>query len=93
VARRGERRRAKPTHGKRRSRLFVAFERAILGFGMTVVAFFIERRLIKAIRKGGVTAAPRTAAESGEELGGPSGDVREGELTTSPHQIDDQTQR
>jgi hypothetical protein len=71
----------------------VAFERAVLGFGMTVVAFFIERRLIKAIQKGGVTAAPRTAAEREEELGVPVGDVREGVLTTSPHQVDDQTER
>jgi hypothetical protein len=92
VARRGKRRGAGPTHRKRRGRWFVAFERVVLGFGMTMVAYLIERRLIKAIRKGGVKPAPRTAAESGEELAGGSADVREGELTTAPHQIGDQPQ-
>jgi hypothetical protein len=51
---------------------------------MGVVAFFIERRLIKAIKKGGVTAAPRTAAEPGEELGAAALENRQGEVTTSP---------
>ena len=50
---------------------------------MSVVAFFIERRLIKAIKKGGVTAAPRTAAEPGEELEG-GAEVPHGELSTGP---------
>jgi hypothetical protein len=49
---------------KRRGRLFVAFERLVLGAGMTVVAFFIERRLIKAIKKGSVEPAARTAGEA-----------------------------
>jgi hypothetical protein len=69
---------------KRRGRAFIAFERAVLGFGMSVVAFFIERRLIKAIKKGGVTAAARTAAEPGEELGATLPEHRQGEVTTSP---------
>jgi len=30
-------------------------ERAILGAGMTVVAFVVERRLLKALRQGGTT--------------------------------------
>jgi hypothetical protein len=51
---------------KRRSRAFIWFERAVLGFGMSVVAFFIERRLLKALKAGSVKPAPRTAA-SGEE--------------------------
>ena len=69
----------------RRSRLFRAFERAVLGFGMTVVAFFIERRLIKAIKMGHVEAAPRTAA-GGQESEGvlPS---TEGELSASARQV------
>jgi hypothetical protein len=75
----------KPWERKRRGRLFIAFERAVLGLGMSVVAFFIERRLIKAIKKGAVTAAPRTAAEPGEELGTAPVEPREGELTTVPH--------
>jgi hypothetical protein len=93
VTRRGKRRQGRSTHRKRRGRLFLAFERAVLGFGMSVVAYFIERRLIKAIKKGGVTAAPRTAAEREEELGVPLAQVREGELTTSPQQVGDQTHR
>jgi hypothetical protein len=66
----------------RRSRLFRAFERAVLGFGMGFVAFFIERRLIKAIKKGSVEAAPRTAAGGQED-----GATPEGELSTSAHQV------
>ena len=69
---------------KRRSRLFRAFERAVLGFGMTIVAFFIERRLIKAIKTGHVEAAPRTAAGGQEE---PVAIPAEGELSTAPHQV------
>jgi hypothetical protein len=93
MTRRTKGRQGRPAHRKRRGRLFVAFERSVLGFGMGVVAFFIERRLIKAIKKGGITAAPRTAAESGDEFGVPLSDVREGELTTSPHQVGDQAER
>ena len=48
---------------KRRGRAFRAFERFVLGAGMTVVAFFIERRLIVAIKKGSVDPAPRTGLE------------------------------
>jgi hypothetical protein len=53
-----------PTEPKRPSRLFVSFERAILGLGMGVVAFFIERRLLKAIKQGSVEPAMRTAGEA-----------------------------
>lgn len=66
----------------RRSRLFRGFERLVLGTAMTLVAFVIERRLLKAMKKGRVEPAPRTAAESDEH--------REGELTTAPHQVHDQ---
>jgi hypothetical protein len=69
---------------KRRGRMFIAFERVVLGAGMSVVAFFIERRLIKAIKKGGVTAAARTAAEPGEELEGGPAEIPQGELITGP---------
>jgi len=69
--------------------MFLAFERALLGAGMTVVAFFIERRLIKAIKKGGVSAAPRTAAERDEALDLPASGPQEGELTTSSHEVRD----
>ena len=36
----------------RRSRLYRSFERAILGVGMTLIAFVIERRLLKALKQG-----------------------------------------
>jgi hypothetical protein len=72
---------------RKRSRLFRAFERAVLGAGMTMVAFFIERRLIRALKKGSVEPAPRTAAEF--EPDGSSQDV----LTASPHQVGDQADR
>jgi hypothetical protein len=59
---------------------------------MTVVAFVIERRLLKAIKKGGIEPAPRTAAEAGEEIGSPlPAGPREGELAASPHQVQDQS--
>ncbi len=51
---------------KRRNRVFLWFERTVLGIGMTLVAFVIERRLIKAIKKGSVEPAPRTAADEDE---------------------------
>lgn len=89
MARARKQRRRRPTARKRRGRMFVAFERAVLGTGMTMVAFFVERRLIKAIKKGAVSAAPRTAAEREEEPGIPISEPREGELTTSTHQIGD----
>ena len=73
---------------KRRSRVFRAFERAVLGFGMTIVAFLIERRLIKAIKKVHVEAAPRTAA-GGQEAEGILPQA-EGELSTAPHQVGNQ---
>jgi hypothetical protein len=38
--------------------MFLLFERIVLGAGMSVVAFFIERRLIKAIKKGDVEGRP-----------------------------------
>ncbi|HEY6784401.1 MAG TPA: hypothetical protein VI159_05585 [Gemmatimonadales bacterium] len=34
------------------SRLYRWFERAILGAGMTLIAFVIERRLLKALKQG-----------------------------------------
>jgi hypothetical protein len=48
---------------RKRGRVFRAFERAVLGLGMSLVAFIIERRLIKAIKKGAVEPAPRVAVD------------------------------
>jgi len=77
--------------GKPRGRAFRAFERVVLGIGMTVVAFVIERRLLRALKKGSVEPAPRTAAEPGEEIGGPPpAGAREGELATASHQVHDE---
>jgi hypothetical protein len=84
--------RERPMRG--RSRAFRAFERLVLGMGMSVVVFVAERKLLKALRKGRVEPAPRTAAERGETLGeGPPREPREGELATAPHQVGDQPGR
>jgi hypothetical protein len=53
----------RPEHRRKRAnRVFVWFERGVLGVGMSIIVSFIERRLLKAIKKGGVEPAPRTAA-------------------------------
>ncbi len=48
----------------RRRRLLRVAERAILGAGMTLVAFVVERRLLKALRQGS-TARPHPIPEPG----------------------------
>jgi hypothetical protein len=48
---------------KKRGIVFRAVERVVLGLGMSVMAFIIERRLIKAIKKGAVEPAPRIAVD------------------------------
>ncbi|MDP9341606.1 MAG: hypothetical protein M3Q23_05775 [Actinomycetota bacterium] len=45
-----------------RRRVLRVVERAILGVGMTVAAFVVERRLLKALRQGG-TKRPRPIGE------------------------------
>ena len=77
---------ARPSR-KKRSRLFVAFERAALGVGMSVVAFFIERRLLKALKRGSVEPAPRTAGD------GEAPEPGQGLLSASPKQVGDQADR
>ncbi len=47
--------RRRPHRKPGRRRVLRAVERAILGAGMTVVAFVVERRLLKALRQGGTT--------------------------------------
>ena len=73
------------------NRVFVRVERWILSVGMAVMAFVIERRLLRALKQGGVTSAPRTAAGHGtleDEGEGPprSWEVtpRSGGLTAAP---------
>ncbi|HEX2088762.1 MAG TPA: hypothetical protein VHI54_02345 [Actinomycetota bacterium] len=75
-------RRSKAGGGIRGTRIYRAFERVVLSVGMGVVAFFIERRLVKAIRSGGVKRAPRTLAErEGFEQAGP-GRPHEGSVSS-----------
>ena len=61
------------------SRLFVFLERRILGLVMSLVAWVVERLLLRAMKRAPLPAAPRTAAESealGEDLGAaPAGAV------------------
>jgi len=52
-------------------------ERIILGAGMSLVAFFVERRLIKAIKSGSLSTKPAREPSAGEaaltaEPGGPA---------------------
>jgi hypothetical protein len=62
---------------------FVWFERTVLSAGMTVLALGVERLLVRAIKKGGVEPAPRTAAEQDETRGAPSGtEEREAHVST-----------
>jgi hypothetical protein len=56
------------------------FERFVLGVGITMVTFLIERRLLKAIKKGSVEPAPRTAAEGEEAPGHLVSEPSKGEL-------------
>jgi hypothetical protein len=73
---------------RRRGRIFRAFERMVLGIGLSMVAFVVEKRLLKAIKKGDVDAAPRTAAARGEQLGDiPPPPARHGELAPPSHQV------
>jgi hypothetical protein len=51
---------------------------------MSLIAIVIERRLLKALKGGGLKPAPRTAAERDEFLGeAPPEVAREGEVATS----------
>ncbi len=75
-------RRRKGGGGIRGTRIYRALERTVLSIGMGVVAFFIERRLLKAIRSGGVKRAPRTLAEREDYETGP-GEPHEGTVSSS----------
>ena len=75
-----------PTEPKRPSRLFVAFERAVLRLGMGVVAFFIERRLLKSIKQGSVEPAMRTARA-------PEADAPPSLLSAASNQVEYQAER
>ena len=68
--------------GIRGTRLYQGLERVLLSLGMRMVAFFIERRLLKAIRSGGVKPAPRTLEERGDFVEKEAGELREGTLSS-----------
>ncbi|HJP65814.1 MAG TPA: hypothetical protein VKA30_05855 [Actinomycetota bacterium] len=72
--------------GRTRGKAFRWFERTVLSAGMSAVAFIVERRLLKAIKTGGVKPAPRTAAE-GEALGESFGVDPVAGLTTAPEEV------
>lgn len=68
--------------GIRGTRAYQAVERALLSFGMAIVASFIERRLLKALKSGGVKPAPRTLAEREDYLEQVAGETREGSFSS-----------
>lgn len=72
---------------KPRGRVFKFVERVVLSAGMSVMAFFIERRLLKALKRGSVEPAPRTAGD------GEPPEPGQGMLSTAPQQIPDQADR
>ena len=57
-------------------------ERVVLGAGMSLMAFVLERRVLKALKRGEVRPAPRTAEDAEEVSEGP-------ELTATPEEIGD----
>jgi|GraSoiStandDraft_41_1057321.scaffolds.fasta_scaffold395263_2 hypothetical protein len=63
---------------KARGRVFLWIERLSLGVGMSVMVFFIERRLLRTIKAGGVKTRPEAA---------PAGPEREAQLATAPNQV------
>ena len=62
-----------------------AVERSILGMGMTVVAFVVERRLLKALRQGG------TARRASIQEPGPGAQVTATAAADSPNGRERQT--
>jgi hypothetical protein len=64
-------------------------ERIVLGIGMSVVAFIIERRLIKAIKSGGLSTKPAREPEGGTAgLGAaPEGPHERAGLAAPPEQV------
>jgi hypothetical protein len=54
------------TKSRRRGKVFLTFERAMLAMGMSMIVFFVERLLKKLIAKGhgAEIEAPRTAAST-----------------------------
>lgn len=68
-----------------RSPAFRWLERTLLSFGMSAIAFVIERRLLRALKKGNVEAAPRTAATAPSADGAPSaGEGGQAHVATGP---------
>ena len=55
---------AKHDPDRRPNPVWRLFERVVLGLGMSVVAWGIERQLLKGLKRGSVEPAARTAAGS-----------------------------
>jgi hypothetical protein len=67
-----------------RGPVFRWFERTVLGAGMTMMAWILERQLLRALKKGHVEPAPRTAGELHSYMEGEPPEPRSGEITTNP---------
>ncbi len=77
---------ARPRRPRPRGRLYYWFERTVLRFGMGIAAAFVERRLIKAMRGGGLKPAPRTADGQDEPAVGEGFDISRSAESALPSQ-------
>jgi hypothetical protein len=79
---------------KARGALYRWFERLVLGLAMSLLVFVVERRILKALKMGGVHPAPRTAAPQPDPRAtdpSPIETSREAQLSTAKqinHQAD-----
>lgn len=71
---------------RRRSSAFCWFERMVLGAGMSMMAFVLERRLLRALKRGSVEPAPRTAVGT---AGQSEPTTPASELSTAPREVGD----
>ena len=71
--------------------VYRALERLVLGAGMSLVALAVERRLLRAVRRGHLEPAPRPAADAppGAVLASPA----EGRSPPPADQVEDQAGR
>jgi hypothetical protein len=79
----------RPRKATRLHRLRVGFERAILGLMMSVVAWFVERRLLKMLKTGNSSKRAMQKAERDARRASSNGDNgRDAGVTASSEQID-----
>jgi chemotaxis regulatin CheY-phosphate phosphatase CheZ len=80
---------AKPRKRRRLHRARVGFERVILGVMMTVVAWVVERQLLKVLKTGNANKRAMQKAERDARRAQPSDDGgRDARVTASPDEID-----